>query len=140
MDDDGVPLDADACESLTKSDSSVGLWPRNGMLLQRHREPSAFATAISLMREAPNMLCSHTLEVALMRSLTTIGVILIILGILGFIIPRITFTEETTAVEVGPLEVTTEQERSIPIPDIAAGVAVVAGIVMVVAGSGSRRA
>jgi len=75
-----------------------------------------------------------------MRSLTTIGVILIILGILGFLIPRITVTEETTALEVGPLEVTTEQQRSIPIPDIAAGVAVVAGIVMVVAGSGSRRA
>ena len=74
-----------------------------------------------------------------MRQLTTIGVILIVLGLLGFVVPRITYTEETTAVDIGPVEVTTEQERSIPIPDIAAGAAVVAGVVMVVMGSGSRR-
>ena len=75
-----------------------------------------------------------------MRSLTTIGVILIILGVLGFAIPRIVVTEERTVLDVGPIEVQAEQERSIPIPDVAAGVAVVAGLVMVVAGSGSRRA
>lgn len=74
-----------------------------------------------------------------MRSLSTIGVILIVLGILGFVVPRITFTQESTAIDVGPLEVTTETERSIPIPDIAAGAAVVAGIVLVVMGSNSRR-
>ena len=75
-----------------------------------------------------------------MRSLTTIGVILIILGILGFVVPRITYTEETTALDIGPIEVQAEQQRSIPIPDIAAGVAVVAGLIMVIAGSSSRRA
>lgn len=70
-----------------------------------------------------------------MRSLTTIGVVLVVLGILGFLIPRITFTEERTVLDVGPIEVQAEQERSIPIPDVAAGVAVVAGLAMVVAGS-----
>ncbi|HZW28744.1 MAG TPA: hypothetical protein VFF08_09820 [Trueperaceae bacterium] len=75
-----------------------------------------------------------------MRSLTTIGVILIILGIVGFVVPRITFTEERTVLDVGPVEVEARQERSVPIPDIAAGVAVVAGLVMVVAGASSRRA
>ncbi|HLV11195.1 MAG TPA: hypothetical protein VKY42_01985 [Trueperaceae bacterium] len=74
-----------------------------------------------------------------MRSLTTIGVILIILGILGFVVPRITFTEQRTVLDVGPVEIEAEQQRSIPIPDVAAGVAVVAGLVMVVAGSSSRR-
>jgi hypothetical protein len=74
-----------------------------------------------------------------MRSLTTIGVVLVVLGILGFLIPRITFTEERTVLDVGPIEVQAEQERSIPIPDVAAGVAVVAGLAMVVAGS-SRKA
>jgi hypothetical protein len=73
-----------------------------------------------------------------MRSLTTIGVILAILGILGFIIPRVTFTEERTALDVGPIEVTTTQERSIPIPDIAAGAAVVVGLVLVAMGASKR--
>lgn len=74
-----------------------------------------------------------------MRSLTTIGVILIVLGIVGFIVPRITFTEQRTVLDVGPLQVEAEQERSVPVPDIAAGVAVVAGLVMIVSGT-SRRA
>ncbi len=74
-----------------------------------------------------------------MKSLTIIGIILIVLGILGFIVPRITYTEETTALDLGPIEVQAEQQQSIPVPDIAAGVAVVAGLVMVIAGSSSRR-
>jgi len=73
-----------------------------------------------------------------MRQISIIGVILIVLGIVGFIVQRVSFTQQETALDVGPLEVTTTTERSIPIPDIAAGAAVVAGIVMVVAGSGKR--
>jgi hypothetical protein len=73
-----------------------------------------------------------------MRQLSIIGVILIVLGILGFVVQRVSFTQEETALEVGPLEVTTTTERSIPIPDIAAGVAVVAGLVLVFMGSGKR--
>jgi len=51
----------------------------------------------------------------------------------------VTFTEERTALEVGPVEVTTTQERSIPIPDIAAGAAVVVGVILVVMGASNRR-
>lgn len=73
-----------------------------------------------------------------MRQLSIIGVILIVLGILGFVVQRVSFTQQETALEVGPIEVTTTTERSIPIPDIAAGVAVVAGLVMVFMGSSKR--
>lgn len=73
-----------------------------------------------------------------MRQLSIIGVILIVLGILGFVVQRVSFSQQETALEVGPIEVTTTRERSIPIPDIAAGVAVVAGLVMVVMGSSKR--
>ncbi len=74
-----------------------------------------------------------------MRSLVTIGVILVLLGILGFVVPRITIREQRTVLDVGPVEVEAEQQRSVPIPDIAAGVAVVAGLVLVVVGSSSNR-
>jgi len=73
-----------------------------------------------------------------MRQLTIIGVILIVLGLVGFVVQRVSFTQETTAIEVGPIEVTTTQERSIPIPDIAAGAAVVVGLVLVFMGSNKR--
>ena len=73
-----------------------------------------------------------------MRSLTLIGVILVVLGIAAVVFDRVSFTERTTAVEVGPVQVTTERERSISIPNIAAGAAVAAGLIMIVMGSRRR--
>lgn len=73
-----------------------------------------------------------------MRAIRIFGVILILLGILGFIFPRITFTEAVPILGIGPLQVQAEQERSVAIPDIAAGAAVIAGIALVIAGARSR--
>lgn len=69
-----------------------------------------------------------------MRPLVLIGVILIVLGIAGFVIKRVTYTKDTAEVNVGPLQVTTAERRTVDIPDIAAGAAVVAGVVLVIAG------
>lgn len=73
-----------------------------------------------------------------MRSLTLIGVLLVVLGLAAFIFDRVSFTERNTALEVGPLEVTTETERTVTIPTLAAGAAVIAGVVMVVMGTRRR--
>jgi hypothetical protein len=67
-----------------------------------------------------------------------IGIILIILGIVGFAIGGVTFTRERTVAEVGPLEVRAEERERFAIAPIAAGAAVVAGIVLVVIGSRRR--
>lgn len=64
-----------------------------------------------------------------------IGIILIVLGLLGFIFGSISFTDTDEVADLGPVEVETEQERTIPITPIASGAAVVAGIALVVAGS-----
>lgn len=73
-----------------------------------------------------------------MKALSIFGIILIIIGILGFVFPRITYTEEVAVLGIGPLQVQAEQERTIAIPDIAAGMAVLAGIVIVVVGARNR--
>ena len=62
-----------------------------------------------------------------MRPLALVGTILILLGVVGFIVKSVTYTINTSKVEVGPLEVTTAEKRTLDIPDIAAGVAVAAG-------------
>jgi hypothetical protein len=67
-----------------------------------------------------------------------VGVVLIVLGIVGFAIGGITFTRERTVAEVGPLELRTEERETFPITPIAAGAALVAGIVLVVVGSRRR--
>lgn len=73
-----------------------------------------------------------------MRRLVTIGTVLIALGVAGFIVPRIAFTTEETVIDAGPLEVEAERRRSVTIPDIAAGSAVVAGTVIVIVGATRR--
>lgn len=74
-----------------------------------------------------------------MRNLTTIGIVLIVLGLAGFVVGRITYTEETTAVDLGPVEVTAERQRSVTIPDIASGAAVGVGALLVVVGATRKR-
>jgi hypothetical protein len=64
----------------------------------------------------------------------SIGVILIVLGLLGFAVTGISFTTSEEVVDVGPLEVQREEERSIPVSPFVAGGAVLVGIGLVVAG------
>jgi len=72
-----------------------------------------------------------------MRNLMWVGVLLVILGIAGLVMEYVTVTERRTVAEIGPLELKTEEERNIPIPTIAGIIAVISGLVMIVA---SRRA
>lgn len=67
-----------------------------------------------------------------------VGVILILLGILGFIFGGISFTRDEKVADIGPIEIEQERTDTVPIAPIAAGVAVVAGIALVALG-GSRR-
>jgi len=73
------------------------------------------------------------------RRLTVIGLVLIVLGLAGFLVPRIVYTEEETVIDAGPIEVEAEQRNAVRIPDVAAGAAVVAGTVLVIVGA-TRRA
>lgn len=66
-----------------------------------------------------------------MRPLVIFGVMLIAIGIAGLAIDNISFTEKRTVVDAGPLKVTADQQRTIPIPSIAAVIAIVAGAGMI---------
>ena len=69
-----------------------------------------------------------------------IGVILILLGILGFVFGGASFTQSEEVADVGPLEIEREETRTIPYMPIASGVAVAAGLALVVVGSRPRQA
>lgn len=72
-----------------------------------------------------------------MRRTMIIGIILLVLGILGFVFQRVTFLQTKNVVDLGPVQVQTQERKSLPIPDIAAGVAVAAGLILIVAGGRS---
>jgi hypothetical protein len=67
-----------------------------------------------------------------------VGIILIVLGVLGFIYKGITYTTKETVVDAGPLEIQAEDEKTIPIPEILSGVAIIGGIILVAAGNKKR--
>ncbi len=73
-----------------------------------------------------------------MQRLTIVGLVLVVLGLAGFLVPRIAYTEEETIIDVGPIQVQAQQRNTIRIPDVASGAAVVAGTVLVIVGAARR--
>ena len=73
-----------------------------------------------------------------MRGIMILGVVLIVLGVVALAWQGITYTKKEKVVDIGPLKVEAEREKTIPLPPILGGVAVAAGVVLVVVGS--RRA
>jgi len=66
---------------------------------------------------------------------TIIGVALIALGIVALAYQGITYTTREKAIDLGPLQVTSERTRNIPLPPILGALALVGGVVVLVMGS-----
>ena len=59
-----------------------------------------------------------------------LGIILIVLGALGLLYGGISYSRRRDTIELGPLKATIVQRESAPIPPILGGIAVVAGIAL----------
>ena len=66
-----------------------------------------------------------------MRNLMAVGVVLIVLGIVGLVVENVKFTETKKVVDIGPLEINSEEEHNVPIPTIAGIIAILAGFGLV---------
>ena len=73
-----------------------------------------------------------------MRGLVLVGVLLIVAGLAALTWPVISYTRTEKVVDVGPIEVTADRERRVPVPPLVGGLAVAAGLILVV--SSRRRA
>ena len=60
------------------------------------------------------------------------GIVLIVIGLIGFVWGGISWTEEKTIVDLGPIQATAQDRETIPITPVVSGIAVVAGIVLLV--------
>jgi uncharacterized membrane protein YidH (DUF202 family) len=69
-----------------------------------------------------------------MNTNTLLAVILIAVGIIAFAYQGITYTTREKAVDLGPVHVTTEKTRTIPLPPIVGAIALVGGVVLLVMG------
>jgi hypothetical protein len=69
-----------------------------------------------------------------MKPATIIGLILIVLGIVGFAVGGVSFTHEKQDAKIGPVDIEHKQTSTVPIPPILSAIALVGGIGLVVAG------
>jgi hypothetical protein len=70
-----------------------------------------------------------------MKSAMVVGIALIIIGIVALAYGGLSFTTSEKVAEIGPLKVEREKTRSVPLPPILGGAAVVAGVVLVAVGA-----
>ena len=70
-----------------------------------------------------------------MKTNKLIGIILIVVGIAAFAYQGITYTTREKVVDLGPVQMTAEKTKTIPLPPIVGAVALVGGIVLLVTGS-----
>lgn len=68
-----------------------------------------------------------------MKINSLIAIVLIVLGIAVFAYQGISYTSRGKAVDLGPIQVTTEKTHHIPLPPIVGGIALVGGIVLLLA-------
>ena len=69
-----------------------------------------------------------------MKPAAVVGVILIVLGIVGFALGGFSFTHEKQDAKVGPVEISHKSTKTVPIPPVLSGIALVGGIALVAVG------
>jgi hypothetical protein len=73
-----------------------------------------------------------------MKPILGIGIVLIIIGIVGFAVGGFSFTHEKKVVDMGPVQIKHQETKTVPIPPILSTVALVGGIALVIVGGRSK--
>ena len=69
-----------------------------------------------------------------MKATQIIGIVLIAAGVMGLIFGGFSYTKDTTALKVGPIELKIQEKESIAIPVAASGLAIALGAFLLFAG------
>ena len=72
-----------------------------------------------------------------MKSTAVLGIVLAIIGIIALAYQGFSYTTQKKAVDLGPIEITKNERHTVPLPPIIGVVALVGGIVLIVAGNQS---
>ena len=67
-----------------------------------------------------------------------IGILLIVFGVAALAMGGVSYTKREKAVDLGPVEITTEKHKTIPLSPIVGIAAVAGGIALVAVGSKTR--
>ncbi|MBC8042116.1 MAG: DUF3185 domain-containing protein [Rhizobacter sp.] len=69
-----------------------------------------------------------------MKPTVLLGIVLIVLGTLALVYQGFTYTTKEKAVDLGKVEIMADKQRTVSLPPVLGGVAIVAGVALVVLG------
>jgi hypothetical protein len=70
-----------------------------------------------------------------MKPAGIVGIILIAIGIIALAYGGFSYTTREKVIDAGPLQVSADRQKTIPLPPILGGLCLVGGIVLVLAGN-----
>ncbi len=69
-----------------------------------------------------------------MKMAAGLGIMLIIVGLLALAYQGISYTTHKKVLDIGPIQATKTEHKTIPLPPILGGVAVIAGVILLASG------
>jgi len=79
-----------------------------------------------------------SLERGYMKAATIVGIVLVIIGVISLAYQGITYTTHKKAVDIGSLEISREEKKTIPLPPVLGALALVGGIALIAVGARKR--
>jgi hypothetical protein len=73
-----------------------------------------------------------------MKAATIVGILLIVLGIIGYATGGLSFTHEKKVVDAGPVQISRKTQDTLPLSPILSTVSLIAGLGLVVVGAKSK--
>jgi len=67
-----------------------------------------------------------------------LGIALIVIGLVALVFGGISWTHSKKVVDLGPIQAEKQERHTLPLPPIFGGIAVAAGVVLLVAGGRTR--
>jgi uncharacterized membrane protein YidH (DUF202 family) len=70
-----------------------------------------------------------------MKPAGIVGIILIAIGIIALAYGGVSYTTREKVIDAGPLQVSADRQKTIPLPPVLGGICLVGGIILVLAGN-----
>jgi len=70
-----------------------------------------------------------------MKSITALGILLVVLGVLALVYQGFSYTRQKTVLDIGPIHATADTREHVPLPPIVGGLALAAGAVLLAIGA-----
>lgn len=70
-----------------------------------------------------------------MKPSSIVGIFLVILGVLALTYQGFTYTTRHKVLDIGPIQATKEEHKTIPLPPVLGGIALIGGVVLLLGGS-----